>query len=171
MRLFCVASCRVYWDDLADGRSQKAVIKLEEAADGKITEVELSSAEYEAKNVRHLCVFGLAACAAAIGTPSNVIEYLLRQNTTKGRSKLGKLFQEVYGNPFEPVTLNHSWLTTTVQALANGIYEEKAFDRMPILADALHDAGCDNEDILNHCRQPGEHVRGCWVVDLLLAKG
>ena len=62
------------------------------------------------------------------------------------------------GNPFRPITLNPSWLTSTVLALANGIYEEKAFDRMPILADALQDAGCDNEDILNHCRQPGEHV-------------
>jgi hypothetical protein len=63
-----------------------------------------------------------------------------------------------------------SWLTSTVLALATGIYEEKAFDRMPILADALQDAGCDNEEILNHCRQPGVHVKGCWVVDLLLNK-
>jgi hypothetical protein len=77
------------------------------------------------------------------------------------------LLREVFGNPFSPVTLNPSWLAPTVLTLANGIYEEKAFDRMPILADALQDAGCDNEDILNHCRQPGEHVRGCWVVDLL----
>ena len=43
-------------------------------------------------------------------------------------------------------------------------------DRLAILADALEDAGCDNADILNHCRQPGEHVRGCWVVDLVLGK-
>ena len=41
---------------------------------------------------------------------------------------------------------------------------------MPILADALEDAGCTNQDILNHCRGGGEHVRGCWVVDLLLGK-
>jgi hypothetical protein len=64
---------------------------------------------------------------------------------------------------------NPSLLTSTVISLANSIYEERAFDRMPILADALQDAGCDNEDILNHCRQPGEHTGGCWVVDLLLA--
>jgi hypothetical protein len=68
------------------------------------------------------------------------------------------------------VVINPTWLTSTVLALANGIYQEKAFDRMPILADALQDAGCDNEDILNHCRQPGEHVKGCFVVDLLLGK-
>ncbi|HUR53438.1 MAG TPA: hypothetical protein VMZ71_04880 [Gemmataceae bacterium] len=55
-------------------------------------------------------------------------------------------------------------------ALANGIYEERAFDRLPILADALQDAGCDNDGILTHCRGDGAHVRGCWVVDLLLGK-
>ena len=81
-----------------------------------------------------------------------------------------RIVREIFGNPFLPVTLNIPWLTSTVLALANGIYQEKAFDRMPILADALQDAGCDNEDVLNHCREPGEHVRGCWVVDLILSK-
>jgi hypothetical protein len=76
----------------------------------------------------------------------------------------------VFGNPFRPVTIEPSWLTSDVRTLAEGIYQERAFDRMPILADALQDAGCDNDDILNHCRQPGEHVRGCWVVDLILGK-
>jgi hypothetical protein len=73
-------------------------------------------------------------------------------------------------NLFHTDTLDPSWLTSTVLALATGIYEEKAFDRMPILADALQDAGCDNDDILSHCRQPGVHVKGCWVVDLILSK-
>jgi hypothetical protein len=68
------------------------------------------------------------------------------------------------------ITFKPSWLTSTVLSLASGIYFEKAFDPMPILADALQDADCDNEDMLNHCRQPGEHVRGCFVVDLLLGK-
>ena len=80
------------------------------------------------------------------------------------------LIREVFGNPFRPITLKPSWLTSTVLALATGIYADKAFDRMPILADALQEAGCDNDDILDHCRHPGEHVRGCWVVDLLLNK-
>jgi hypothetical protein len=78
--------------------------------------------------------------------------------------------QDIFGNPFRPVSVHPSWLTATVIALAEGIYQERAFDRMPILADALQDAGCDNEDILNHCRSEGVHVRGCWVVDLVLAK-
>src|SRR5581483_3643837 len=69
--------------------------------------------------------------------------------------------------------LQREWLTwndSLVRRLAQAIYDERAFDRLPILADALEEAGCTNADILNHCRQPGEHVRGCWVVDLLLGK-
>jgi hypothetical protein len=77
---------------------------------------------------------------------------------------------EVYGNPFRPVTTDPSWLTPAVTALARGMYESRDFSAMPILADALQDAGCDNDDILNHCRGPGPHVRGCWVVDLVLGK-
>jgi len=78
--------------------------------------------------------------------------------------------RDIFGNPFRPVTLDSRWQTETVVALAAGIYAERAFDRMPILADALEDAGCDHADILTHCRSDGPHVRGCWVVDLLLGK-
>jgi hypothetical protein len=80
------------------------------------------------------------------------------------------LLREIVGNPFRPNTLNPSWLTSTVLALAQQMYDSRGFSPMPILADALQDAGCENEDILNHCRQPGEHVRGCWVVDHILSK-
>src|SRR5262249_4978285 len=81
------------------------------------------------------------------------------------------LLREIFGNPFRPVTLDPPWLTSPAVALAQGIDEERAFDRMPILADALQDAGCDCADILEHCRDPkGGHVRGCWVVDLVLGK-
>jgi hypothetical protein len=68
------------------------------------------------------------------------------------------------------VACDQHGLNNTVIALAEAIYDERAFDRLPILADALEEAGCTNADILNHCRQPGEHVRGCWVVDLILGK-
>jgi len=63
-----------------------------------------------------------------------------------------------------------AWNERTVQQMAQSIYEGHAFDRMPILADALEDAGCGDAEILNHCRQPGVHVRGCWALDLLLGK-
>jgi hypothetical protein len=78
--------------------------------------------------------------------------------------------RDIFGNPFRPVTLDPAWATTTVKHLAQAIYTDPAFDRLPILADALEEAGCTDADILNHCRGPGPHVRGCWVVDLLLGK-
>lgn len=78
------------------------------------------------------------------------------------------IVRDVFGNPFRPVTFDSKWRTETGGSLATGIYAEKAFDRLPILADALEDAGCDDADVLAHCRVPGPHVRGCWVTDLVL---
>ena len=80
------------------------------------------------------------------------------------------LFREIVGNPFRFPSFDARWHTATVTTLANAVYTDRAFDRMPILADALEDAGCTSRDILDHCRQPGVHVRGCWVVDLVLGK-
>lgn len=80
------------------------------------------------------------------------------------------LLRDLIGNPFRPSSADPSWITNDVVALAQALYEERAFDRLPILADALEEAGCDNQDILSHCRQLGDHVRGCWAVDLLLGK-
>src|SRR5262245_49415618 len=80
------------------------------------------------------------------------------------------LLRDIFGNPFRPVALDPSWLTSTVNALARQMYESRDFSAMPILADALQDAGCDSDDILDHCRGPGPHVRGCWVVDLVQGK-
>lgn len=77
---------------------------------------------------------------------------------------------DIFGNPFRPVSLDPRWLSSTAVSLAQAIYTDRLFDRMPILADALEDAGCHQADILGHCRGGGEHVRGCWVVDLLLGK-
>ena len=73
-------------------------------------------------------------------------------------------------NPFRPVTADPRWLTATAVALAQAIYEDRAFDRMPILADALEEAGCDDADVLTHLRGDGPHARGCWAVDLVLGK-
>jgi hypothetical protein len=78
--------------------------------------------------------------------------------------------RDIFGNPFRPVTADPRWLTSTAVALARTIYTDRAFDRLPILADALEDMGCDNADVLTHCRGDGPHVRGCWVTDLVLGK-
>ncbi|QEG30907.1 hypothetical protein GobsT_57250 [Gemmata obscuriglobus] len=82
------------------------------------------------------------------------------------------LLREIFGNPFRPAEFAPEWRTSTAVALAREMYDTRDFSAMPILADALQDAGCDNADILTHCLDPQPvHVRGCWVVDLVLGKG
>ena len=90
------------------------------------------------------------------------------------------LLRDVLGNPFRLVALDAAWRAWndgTVVKLAQATYDERELPsghldagRLAILADALEDAGCTNADILSHCRAPGPHVRGCWVVDLLTGK-
>ncbi|MCI0705748.1 MAG: hypothetical protein L0241_32200 [Planctomycetia bacterium] len=96
---------------------------------------------------------------------------LARKSHKLVESRIRDLIREVHGNPFRTVKFNKKWRTDTAIALAKQMYESREFSAMPILADALQDAGCDNENILNHCRDTNQvHVRGCWVVDLVLGK-
>jgi hypothetical protein len=78
------------------------------------------------------------------------------------------LVRDVFGHPFQSVAIDLAWLTPTVVQFAQRAYDDRASDRLPILADDLEEAGCTNTTILGHCRGPGPHVRGCWVVDLCL---
>jgi hypothetical protein len=84
------------------------------------------------------------------------------------------LLRDMFGNPFRRLPLlDPAWLAwndAAIPKMARSIYEARTFDRLPLLADALEDAGCADAGLLAHCREPGEHVRGCWVVDLLLGK-
>jgi hypothetical protein len=80
------------------------------------------------------------------------------------------IFRDIAGNPFRPVGFDPQWRTGDVLGLARAAYEDGAFERLPMLADALMDSGCDDAAILDHCRGPGPHARGCWVVDLVLGK-
>jgi hypothetical protein len=80
------------------------------------------------------------------------------------------LLRDLFGNPFRPVKIDPAWLRWndgTVLKMAPPIYDERAFERLPLLADALEDAGCMEEALLGHLRVPGPHVRGCWALDLL----
>jgi hypothetical protein len=114
----------------------------------------------------------------ALDDPKEACEAVLRwvalasdTATEKYDQHLLSLVRDLAGNPFRPVAFDNAWLTSDVIALASGAYHDRAFGRLPILADALQDAGCDNDDILTHCRDAnGVHVRGCWVVDLVLGK-
>jgi hypothetical protein len=79
--------------------------------------------------------------------------------------------RDIFGNPFRPVSFDPAWRTDTAVSLARGMYDSRELVAMPILADALQDAGCEDEQVLNHCRDANQpHVRGCWVCDLVLGK-
>lgn len=91
--------------------------------------------------------------------------------TIAERREQAALVHCLFGNPFRPQPDCAALLTREVMALADGIYAERAFGRMPLLADALEASGCTNADLIEHCRSGREHARGCWVVDLLLGKG
>jgi hypothetical protein len=90
------------------------------------------------------------------------------------RKAQSHFLRDIFGSPFHPSpplpASILAWNGGTVPQIAQVIDAEEAFDRLPILADALEDAGCHDTGILVHCRQPGEHVRGCWVVNLLLGR-
>jgi hypothetical protein len=80
------------------------------------------------------------------------------------------LLRDVVGNPFRPVTFAPAWRTETAVLLARQMHESRDFANLPILADALQDAGCEAPDVLAHCRGDGPHVRGCWLIDLVLGR-
>jgi len=135
------------------------------------------------------------ACASALPTAGAFDAVWMVHRTAEGDTskQLVALVRDIFGNPFRwpltdstlppvahnpewrwlwfPLAFVSEWRTDTTLAIAQGIYAERAFDRLPVLADALQDAGCNNDNILRHCRDPhGAHVRGCWVVDLVLGK-
>jgi hypothetical protein len=96
-----------------------------------------------------------------------------RPTAKRERANQCHLLRDLFGNPFQEIVVEAGWLTWhggLISAMVRTIYQERVFDQMPILADALEDAGCTDVDILAHCRGPGPHVRGCWVIDLLLGK-
>jgi hypothetical protein len=99
---------------------------------------------------------------------------LYQSTRTAVQQGFPSLLREIVGNPFRsPSIIDPFWLAWndgTVPKIAQGIYNERAFDRLPVLADALLDAGCTDPDLLDHLRGPGPHVRGCHVLDLLLGR-
>jgi hypothetical protein len=78
--------------------------------------------------------------------------------------------RDIFGNPFRPINLDRAWLTPRIISFGQAVYEERAFDRLPLLADALEEVGCTDDNILDHLRLPGPHTRGCWPLDAILGK-
>jgi hypothetical protein len=183
MRLFAVACCRRVWGSLTDERGRRAVEVSEAYADGGASREELMAAvaaagqaPYAARQAAHPVVRAFAAevaeAAAALGGTGSSEDP--RIDHAVELAFQSALLHDLVGSPFRPLpAVNPAWLAWeggTVPRLAADAYEERAFDRLPILADALEDAGCTDPDLLGHLRGPGPHVRGCWVLDLLLGK-
>ncbi len=145
------------------------VTAAEQYADGILTDQEMA---IRAEAIEHHEEAFDPATAYDITQPNTTYLRLTTRSLVCDRNGLAPaLFHDLFGNPFRPVTFSPSWRTSTLLALAAQMYESRDFGAMPILGDALQDAGCDSADVLDHCRKPGLHVRGCWVVDLVLGKG
>lgn len=129
-----------------------------------------TEADYCQSHAKAACIHDAADKGLWVFDGENDYMVVTQPFREKANNEHSALLRDIFGNPYRPVTIDPRWLTSTVMDLAQVIYDEKAFDRMPILADALMDAGCDNEEIIAHCRGEGPHVRGCWIVDLLLGK-
>ncbi|WP_238602892.1 hypothetical protein [Fimbriiglobus ruber] len=191
LRLFACACCRRIWHLITEEGSQNAVATAERMSDEQVTDDErwgvMVEAQYMPDNAANaaynsLCSFPdypdrtarQATWAVANETEAHQLSEAL--NPAWEHKRLSECLKQavdlrdIFGNPFRPSTIDPSCLTSSVHVLATGIYADRTFDRLPILADALQDAGCDNEEILQHCRGPGPHARGCWAVDLLLGK-
>jgi hypothetical protein len=184
-RLLSCALARQVWDRLPDPRSRRAVEIAERFADGEATGRQLLLASRKAERVgadmsawppgthRIMEACAAALCASRVrGAVCNVCEVLhpVFAGNEQGRRGLADMVREVVGNPFRPVTFHASWLTSTVVTLARQMYDSRDFSAMPILADALMDGGCSDEQVLTHCRGEGPHVRGCFVVDAILGR-
>jgi hypothetical protein len=176
-RLYLVALCRRFWGDLPAPTGHAAVEAAEAFADGRLAVADLGAAHQSHLRAHTAAAVErgkrwartreclLSACALAAADPAGC-----RLVAATGREVVpvaAVLLRDTFGDRFRAVAFDRGWRTTDVLGVARGIYDERAFDRLPILADALQDAGCDSEDILDHCRGPGPHVRGCWVVDLV----
>jgi hypothetical protein len=187
LRLFACACCHRIWHRLADDRSRMAVEVAEKFADNP-DDKELRIALDKAATAAYAVVGGsdatfwnahAAGLAAHHTYESNfrfadfapmAASHAAYPGNLMMLATQCKLLRDIFGNPFRPVILEPSWLTPKVVALAQEVYDNRAFDRMPVLADTLEQAGCDNTEILAHCRGPGPHVRGCWVADMALGK-
>ena len=187
--LFCLACARLIWDLLADD-ARGPFEWLEEHlgerkkpwSSGHVRELFSGPAQslYDAHHRREGGRAGAAAHVAydvwigwyEYAFPNLCEDYaifreVLRENP---RDSLVSIARDLFGNPFRPAAFDPSWRTADPSGIAARMYESRDFSAMPILADALEEAGCTNPDILLHAREPGVHVRGCWVIDLVLGK-
>jgi hypothetical protein len=187
-RLCAVAFCRRDPLYISNGNARRVVLMAEAFADGLVDEAALESVTgYNADEdpaleaasspspgwpfVNHAARTADLVCwwrADPTGNQRGTPDFLKRVVAEK--AELSRIVRDIFGNPFHPMSFSPQWRTDTAVALAKQMYESRDFGAMPILADALQDAGCESGELLHHCRGEGPHVRGCWVVDLVLGK-
>jgi hypothetical protein len=191
LQLYACGCCRRIWEYIKDVRCRNAVEVAELYIDGLATEEQFDVAFDAVEQACDEIIKGypesveqIAAYAAqmAIRAPSDVAFPVasvlsLVQTPGGGAESLNRhlvalmdLFRDVFGNPYRAPNLHQFWLAAEVKSLAQLIYDQRAFFRMYELAESLEEAGCRDPELLDHCRSREIHVKGCWVVDLLLGK-
>ena len=192
LRLFLCAGCRFLSQHFEHETLWRVVSVAEEYAEGRVDKAQLDAVMRDSADV--LMAFDgldnpvrqLAGVLALVaGMPpeedrdvlSALDEFgegILARSTEEQRAAGAVLLREIFGNPFRPVAVDPSWLRWkegAVAHMARSIYDRRRLDELPVLADALEDAGCANAELLAHLRSPGPHVLGCWALDALLGKG
>ncbi len=188
LRLLSCACVRGAWRFLADESIRKVVEVSEQYAHGSRNARDVGAACMAAgrtavKEKGDQALAARLALATAETVPQGVLETFrsVRRRESgidlafwddQWRSYVG-LLRDIFGDPFRRPAVDPAWLTgknRVAARIALTIYRERRFAEVPVLADALEEAGCSDADILSHCRGPGPHVLGCWVLDLLLGK-
>jgi hypothetical protein len=159
----------------------EAARRAEEALAARVRLKDPAEVTYSPRSARYYAARSARLCAEPEFPPEGACEVALaareaiahssRANTTALSDEWRaqeQLVREVFGNPFRRVPIYPGWRWRTVLDLAESIYNERAFNRQSELADALEEVGCEDPEILFHCRDQREHVPGCWVLDLLL---
>jgi hypothetical protein len=189
LRLFAAACCRHARPADHDADRLRLLEAIESFADEIVSGAELFAAfsfvnSRPRKRGDRLRVSTRAALAAASSDArdaANTVALVLgRPGNTPGRgcavrvAEQASLMRDIMGYPWKPPSCVDTGVLsrngTPIGSMAQTIYDQRTFDRLPLLADALEDAGCSDGELLGHLRGPGPHVRGCWAVDLLLAK-
>jgi hypothetical protein len=188
-RLIGCACCRLIWDDLASDEQRRAVETAERYAEGEADTEQLRRAWQQsappgcttASQYEHEPLLGAVAQVVARtaevrrrqwASASGPARDEIARRAAEDPRRLCDAIRDVAGNPFRPVSIDPHWLDANggqVRAVARGIAEEGRFADLPVLADALEDAGCSDEQVLSHARQPA-HYRGCWLLDAIVGK-
>jgi hypothetical protein len=191
LRLFAIAGCRRVWHLLRDPRSREIIAVAERHADGAANDEELAAAGNAAIQVNNKSLdaehYGAQAASRlrwraednfGSGYHAKLLWYDVDYSLGQVGDRLSGLLRDVIGNPFRPIAFSPKWRTPTSLALAKAAYQKRNpaggeldMARLSVLADALKEEGCTEQVILGHLRLAGPHVRGCWPVDLVLAKG